>query len=121
MKTQSTVPIMPIQDLGNGTWYVHMNIEEKVAEESPMMQTGSRIYFQADTVKVGALTVDAVSESIFREKYSLKTEITLLKDFKEKQMDETSPEGILYNECQAFRTQSMAVAKEVLRQQQQPN
>ena len=117
MKTQSTVPILPIQDLGNGTWYVHMNIEEKVAEESPMMQTGSRIYYQADTVMVKALSVDAISESIFREKYPLKDEIALLKDFKLKQMDEASPEGISYNECQALRTQSMAVAKEVLSQQ----
>jgi len=116
MKTQSTTPIIPIQDLGNGTWYVHMNIEEKEAEQSPMMQTGSRIYFQADTVMVNALTVDAVSESIFRDKYPLMTEIALLKEFKEKQMDETCEEGIRYYECQAFRTQSVAVAKEVLTQ-----
>ncbi|MEI7831275.1 MAG: hypothetical protein WCI31_15965 [Prolixibacteraceae bacterium] len=117
MKTQSTAPITPVQDLGNGTWYVHMNIEEKEAEASPMMQSGSRVYFQADTVMVRALTVDAVSESIFREKYPLKTEIALLKDFKDKQMDETSEEGIRYYECQAFRTQSVALAKEVLSQQ----
>ena len=114
MKTQSTLPIIPIQDLGNGTWYVHMNIQQKEAEESPMMPSGSRIYFQADSVMVNALTVDSVSESIFRDKYSLLTEIALLKDFKDKQMDETSQEGILYGECQAFRTQSVAVAKEVL-------
>lgn len=117
MKTQSNAQILPIQDLGNGTWYVHMNIEEKEAEQSPMMQSGSRIFFQADTVMVNALTVDAVSESIFRDKYSLMTEISLLKDFKEKQMDETSEEGVRYYECQAFRTQSVAVAKELLNQQ----
>lgn len=117
MKTQTTSPIMPIQDLGNGTWYVHMNIEEKEAQQSPMMQTGSRTYFQSDTVMVSALTVDAVAEAIFREKYPYSTEIALLKAFKDKQMDETTPEGIKYYECQAFRTQAMAVAKEVLSQQ----
>ena len=116
MKTQSTAPIMPIQDLGNGTWYVHMNIEEKEAGESPMMQSGSRIYFQADTVMVNALTVDGVSESIFRDRYPLLTEISLLKEFREKQMDETSEEGVKYYECQAFRTQSVVVAKELLSQ-----
>ncbi len=114
MKTQSTAPIAPIQDLGNGTWYVHMNILEKETEQNPMMQTGNRTVFEADTVMVSSLTVDVVAESIFRERYPLLSEISLLKDFREKQMDETTQEGINYNECQAFRSQSFALAKEVL-------
>lgn len=115
MKTQSTAPIMPIQDLGDGTWYLHWNIEQKEAEQNPMMGQGNRTYYQSDTVMASALTVDAVSEAIFREKYSFLAELALLKDFREAQMDEESEAGIKYNNCEKYRSEATALAKELLK------
>jgi hypothetical protein len=114
MKSQSTLQIIPIQDLGNGTWYVNRNIEEKQTEPSPMMQSGAEKYYAADTVMVKALTVEAIADAIFRDRYPFLEEIALLNAFKQANSDEQNPEGIAYFECQAFRTESVALAKEVL-------
>jgi hypothetical protein len=61
MKTQSSLEIQPIQDLGDNSFYIHKNITKKVHVPDGMnAQTGE--YWEADTVRIDNATLDQVTE-----------------------------------------------------------
>ncbi len=117
MKTRSNSPILPSQDLGNGSWYVHLNIElvEKPEGGGGMMQPGPEKYYQADTVMIREMTVSAVADAIFRDKYPYLEEVSLLKCYKESGLDDQSEAGVAYNACQSYKDTAREIAREVLK------
>ncbi len=107
MKTQSNDPIEPIQALGNGKYYIHMNIIKKVDESG-------RDYWESDTVLVVDLTYDSIVVAIIRGSYNISQEIALINNYLAAGLLPESPAGIEYSAYQACRNSAKEAAKAVL-------
>lgn len=55
MKTQSEMPIEPIQPLGGNSYYIHKNITSKTGDDGVVM-------YEADTLRVDNVTLEEVVE-----------------------------------------------------------
>jgi hypothetical protein len=108
MKTQSNDQIQPIQSIGDGKYYIHTNIVQKVREED-----GS-LYWEADTVLVTDLNYDCIVAAIIGSSYTIDQEIALINNYLASSLNNESPEGIEYAAYQQCRNDAKEAAMDVL-------
>ena len=109
MKASSDNRPEPIQSIGNGNYYVNMDIRE-IVDEVPSMEEGgeteSHVHYEYDTVRtVGYPTYGGTVEALIRERYTQSDELAI-----QRQRD-TKPEAFAeYNDfCEACKDKARPV------------